>query len=192
MYYLNIEFGNSFQYDFEGIYHFYTTDKNHIYQILDMLKLVMLRELSIEFDLCTCCYEETIDTKRNYPNNRIYKYIVPKTKCKHCMSDKQKDLLYLDFKDDYIFEIDVYEIRQCGFEERIRLQDFDTLLNYHYPKAKKNYGIESPLPFTYKIEKVPDEQFIHLNNKIFTIPFNKNLKEKVNKYENFIHFSKWN
>lgn len=180
MYCLEVKLGNNVMSgSYNGDYMYYTNDNNRLNNVLDLLKLLLLKDISIEYCVCSCCLKEINDGEY-----RTYKHINSDFKCKHCTNSLDSQINILDIKNDYIFYIDVYKTRHNGSEEILRLQDFDTLINYHYPKAKELYGIDCEYPFIYEIYRTKTDS--NLLEKIIV----SNTETKTYTYDAFIQYLK--
>ncbi len=137
--------------NYNGYYQLYTDNYTYIEDILNLLKLQFLKALA-PCDSVYLCY---CDTKN-------------KIKCEYCYDDQgalryhlNNNIEYFDLskKDEYLFQIDIYESNQCGCEEQIRLKDFDTTFFDKYLESyNKKYTDYIPI-FEHSheiVENVPE------------------------------------
>jgi len=116
----NTELGTE-GYNCNGYYQLFTYNKNYIDNLITLLKLKFLRDLA-PCDGSFLCY-------CNIKNN---------IKCKYCYDESGSlrqdfmgslgDSFDISKKNEYLFQIDIYDYRQTGSEEQIRLSDFDVNL----------------------------------------------------------------
>jgi hypothetical protein len=156
MYLLHLHYKTKGEYDFfNGFYSFYTKDAYKIDIFIDNMKFRFLKELSFDsYTACTC--KET--NKCKYCNN--YTPLNSNPKCLFYKRDmiKYKNVYHPECKNDYKFDIDIYDINQCGCEETVSFDTFDGM----FVKYKESYneGHADFIPiFRYKVSEVDSDIF---------------------------------
>ena len=104
----------------------YSNNIKLIHDVRDNLYLEFLNELCIDYDLCLCDTDmrhSGLECPKLYINNGHY-----------------QQGWKLEYKEHYLFYIDIYLINHCGSEEIIKYSDIENGNLYnHYIKAKEKY-----------------------------------------------------
>lgn len=123
---------------------FYSSNYNHITNVKDLFCLNFLRELSCDEFYCT--------SEENIPG--IYIMLSPAEKYREYL--ERKGQWKLEKKYDYEFQIDIYQVRQCGCEENVSLRDIENGRLLEMFKESKESGRIDKIP-TLKIEQYEED-----------------------------------
>ncbi len=127
--------------DESGLYKFYRNDISKANNVLDLLKLTFLRRLSNNmFRLCIC---DSLSEKCRYCKSRIPEITYTRNGRWFATGEQLKQIREsetefewdLSNKENYLFEIDIFNVNQTGCEEIVRLSDFDTTLFAMYRES---------------------------------------------------------